>query len=136
MASDQYVGREFYGVWGNFDVTIDAHRDYLIGGTGVLQNPDEVGFGYGGVEKVRVRKQKRRWHFRAERVHDFAFAADPDYVHQQIDIQNGPVVHLLFDPETANEANWELLKRTIYSATLILWLPILVATHFQFYHPR
>ena len=108
---DQYVGREFYGVWGNFDVTIDAHRDYLIGGTGVLQNPDEVGFGYGGVEKVRVRKnKKRRWHFKAERVHDFAFAADPDYVHQQIDIQNGPVVHLLFDPETANAANWELLK--------------------------
>lgn len=108
---DQYVGREFYGVWGNFDVTIDAQRDYLIGGTGVLQNPDEVGFGYGGVEKVRVRKnKKRRWHFKAERVHDFAFAADPDYVHQQIDIQNGPVVHLLYDPETANEANWELLK--------------------------
>ena len=43
---------------GDFDVTIDAHRDYLIGGTGVLQNPDEVGFGYGGVEKVRVRKIK------------------------------------------------------------------------------
>ena len=62
---DQYVGREFYGVWGNFDVTIDAHRDYLIGGTGVLQNPDEVGFGYGGVEKVRVRKnKKRRWHLK------------------------------------------------------------------------
>ena len=48
--------------------------------------------------------------FKAERVHDFAFAADPDYVHQQIDLQNGPVVHLLYDPETANEANWELLK--------------------------
>ena len=108
---DQYVGREFYGVWGSFDVTIDIDRDYLIGGTGVLQNPDDVGFGYGGVEKVRVRKnKKRRWHFKAERVHDFAFAADPDYVHKQIDIQNGPLVHLLYDPKTAKEENWELLK--------------------------
>ena len=77
-------------------------------------------------------KNKRRWHFKAERVHDFAFAADPDYVHQQIDVQNGPVVHLLFDPETANEANWELLKRIIYNATLTSWLPILAIPYPQF----
>ena len=45
---DQYVGREFYGVWGSFDVHIKIHRDYILGGTGYLQNPKDVGFGYGG----------------------------------------------------------------------------------------
>ena len=108
---DQYVGREFYGVWGDFDVTIRAHRDYVIGGTGVLQNADEVGFGYGGIKKVRVkRRDKRVWKFKAERVHDFAFAADPDFTHELIQIENGPLVHLLYDPETANEENWQRLK--------------------------
>jgi len=29
--ADQYVGREFYGVWGSFDVKIHIHRDYVVG---------------------------------------------------------------------------------------------------------
>ena len=43
---------------------------------------------------------------KADSVHDFAFAADPDYKHVQLQIENGPLVHLLYDPKTANEANW------------------------------
>ncbi|MGB0194503.1 MAG: M1 family metallopeptidase, partial [Schleiferiaceae bacterium] len=110
--ADQYVGREFYGVWGSFDVKIHIHRDYVLGGTGYLQNPEDVGFGYGGVKKVRVRKNElRTWHFKADKVHDFAFAADPDYVHKQLQIENGPLVHLLYDPETANEANWDEIQK-------------------------
>ena len=30
--ADQYVGREFYGVWGSFDVKIHIDRDYVLGG--------------------------------------------------------------------------------------------------------
>tara|TARA_B100000767_G_scaffold164444_1_gene154110 strand:- start:1349 stop:3160 length:1812 start_codon:yes stop_codon:yes gene_type:complete len=108
---DQYVGREFYGIWGDFDVTIHAHRDYVLGGTGYLQNADAVGFGYGNFEKVRVRKNKKRvWRFKADRVHDFAFAADPDFVHDQLQIKNGPLVHLFYDPATANVKNWKKLQ--------------------------
>ena len=104
---DQYVGREFYGVWGTFDVTVHIDKSYVLGGTGYLQNPEDVGFGYGGVKKVRLgRNELRTWHFKADRVHDFAFAADPDYKHVQLRIENGPLVHLLYDPKTANEANW------------------------------
>ncbi|MDG1526399.1 MAG: M1 family metallopeptidase [Schleiferiaceae bacterium] len=104
---DQYVGREFYGVWGTFDVTVHIDKSYVLGGTGYLQNPEDVGFGYGGVKKVRLgRNELRTWHFKADRVHDFAFAADPDYKHVQLQIENGPLVHLLYDPKTANEANW------------------------------
>ena len=108
---DQYVGREFYGIWGDFDVTIRVHRDYVLGGTGYLQNTDAIGFGYGGFEKVRVKNnQKRVWRFKADRVHDFAFAADPDFVHDQLQIENGPLVHLFYDPATANVKNWKKLQ--------------------------
>ena len=31
---DPYIGREFYGVWGNFDVKITIDRNYTIGGSG------------------------------------------------------------------------------------------------------
>ena len=31
--ADQYVGREFYGVWGSFDVKIHINRNYVLGGT-------------------------------------------------------------------------------------------------------
>ena len=108
---DQYVGREFYGIWGDFDVTIHAHRDYVLGGTGYLQNADATGFGYEGFERVRVKKNKKRvWRFKADRVHDFAFAADPDFVHDQLQIENGPLVHLFYDPATANVKNWKRLQ--------------------------
>src|SRR5690606_6625329 len=44
--ADPYIGREFHGVWGDFDVTITIDENYTIGGTGYLQNPAEVGHGY------------------------------------------------------------------------------------------
>ena len=44
--ADEYIGREFYGVWGEFDVKISIDKDYVIGGTGYLQNPLEIGHGY------------------------------------------------------------------------------------------
>jgi hypothetical protein len=109
--ADQYVGREFYGVWGRFDVKIHIDQNYLLGGTGILQNPEAVGFGYGGVKRAKLSKNKKRtWHFTADHVHDFAFAADPDYVHDQVQIENGPLVHLLYDPKTANKENWAALQ--------------------------
>lgn len=109
--ADQYVGREFYGVWGSFDVEIMADKDYVIGGTGYLQNAEEVGFGYEGVKKARVKRgQKRKWHFKADNVHDFAFAADPDFTHDIVEIENGPTVHLFYDEMTANVENWERLQ--------------------------
>ena len=44
--ADPYIAREFYGVWGNFDVKITIDKNYTIAGTGYLQNPEEIGHGY------------------------------------------------------------------------------------------
>ena len=36
---NEYVGREFHAPFGNFDVKITIDQDYVLGGTGILQNP-------------------------------------------------------------------------------------------------
>jgi hypothetical protein len=41
--TEPYLGpSEFYNNFGSFDVTIDAPAGWIVGATGVLQNPDEV----------------------------------------------------------------------------------------------
>ena len=44
--ANPYVGREFYGIWGDYDVKIEIPSNYIVAGTGVLQNKDEIGYGY------------------------------------------------------------------------------------------
>ena len=41
--TNPYIGREFHGVWGDFDVKLTLDKRYVVGGTGYLQNPAEVG---------------------------------------------------------------------------------------------
>src|SRR5690606_19373289 len=41
--ADPYIAREFHGVWGDFDVKITLDKEYTVGGTGYLQNPQEIG---------------------------------------------------------------------------------------------
>ncbi len=40
--TEQYVAREFYGVWGDYDVTINLDKSYKIGATGVLANAHKL----------------------------------------------------------------------------------------------
>ena len=111
-----YVQREFIGVFGTFDVKITLDSAYTIGGTGVLQNPQEVGHGYQDPEKPLNRPDdgELTWHFRAGNVHTFAWAADENYTHDTYQVpEGGPKVHMLYvdEPQTGD---WKLLgQRTI-----------------------
>ena len=110
--SNPYVGREFYGVWGDFDVKITLDKTYVIGGTGYLQNPNEIGHGYqdAGVTVPIAKGNTLTWHFKAPMVHDFMWAADPNYQHDQIQMENGITVHHLFIPGEKTSESWERLK--------------------------
>ncbi len=109
--ADPYIGREFHGVWGNFDVKISIDKDFILGGSGYIQNPNEVGYGYEDEgEKVRRRGKKLTWHFNAPNVHDFAWAADKDYIHDKITGNDGTTLHFLYKDNKEIIENWKNLQ--------------------------
>jgi Peptidase family M1 domain len=93
-----YVAREFYGVWGDYDVTIHIDKTYLLGGTGYLQDAGAIGFGYEapGAKVLRPAGDKLAWHFIAPNVHDFMWAADPDFKHLIRRLPDGRVINVLY----------------------------------------
>jgi hypothetical protein len=107
-----YVAREFYGVWGDYDVTILIDKTYKLGGTGVLSNAAEIGWGYDkpGTELKPTAKPKRSWHFVANKVHDFVWAADPDYKHLVRKMPNGgPTLNVIYnykENDLKNDTAW------------------------------
>ncbi len=110
--ADPYIAREFHGVWGNFDVSITLDKRYTIGGTGYLQNPDEIGHGYEapGTKIKKVKGKNLTWHFKAPMVHDFMWAADPDYVHDTLPVENGPTLHFFYKNKPEILENWKNLQ--------------------------
>ena len=110
--TDPYIGREFHGVWGNFDVKITIDKKYVLGGTGYLQNPQEIGHGYEDAAKPlkRPRGKKLTWHFYAPKVHDFTWAADPDYIHDKLQVENGPMLHFFYKNNPDIIDNWKKLQ--------------------------
>ena len=102
--ADPYIAREFYGVWGNFDVKITIDKHYMIGGTGYLQNPNEIGFGYETGKVTKPKGNTLTWHFIAPNVHDFTWAADPNFVHDTQQVPNGPLMHFIYKNDTPETA--------------------------------
>lgn len=109
--TNPYIGREFYGVWGDFNVSISIDSSFVLGGTGVIQNPQEVCHGYQDMKKPikTVKGSKLSWDFKAENVHDFAWAADPEFIHDTTKLNNGTILHFLHKNDSLNE-NWKSLK--------------------------
>jgi hypothetical protein len=105
-----YVGREFHGVWGDFMVNITIDASYLIGATGVLQNPDEIGHGYSLKDIRHEPGTTNTWKFKAENVIDFAWAADADYIHETAQVKNGPLLHFFHQDDDEINENWKELK--------------------------
>lgn len=103
-----YVGREFYGVWGNYDVTISIAKNFKLGATGVLQNAAEIGWGYDkeGTPLNATAQAKRQWHFVASNVHDFVWAADTAYAHLVRKV--GPLtIHVIYKNVDSLQKAWQ-----------------------------
>ncbi|MDR2123125.1 MAG: M1 family metallopeptidase [Flavobacteriaceae bacterium] len=106
-----YIAREFQGVFGNYDVKITIDKNYIVGAGGVLQNPEEVK-GYTAKAKPVVRNNKIVWHFKAENILDFAWAADPDYTVESLQVAEGPLVYLVYQ-KSEKTKYWEGSKAII-----------------------
>ena len=116
-----YVLREFYGVWGNFDVRITIDKHYILGGTGYLQEGNKMGYGYEdpGNRVSQPAGDELTWHFIADSVHDFMWAADTGYVHLVRPIPNGPVLHVLYvnhKKEPSVDTSWMDLADAVKNA--------------------
>ena len=93
----QHLNREFYGDFGLYDVTLDFPSNYVLEASGVLQNRNEVlpdtlrakldikNFAAKKWEEAPsiitpyVKGERKKWHYIANNVHDFAFTGDPSY---------------------------------------------------------
>lgn len=107
---DEYVAREFIAPFGNFDVTLHLNKDYVVGSSGVLQNPTEVK-GYDKKAKVNSSNGKATWNFKAENIHDFAWAADPKFVVDSAKSKGGVTVYTVYLPTNKQvKENWKMAQ--------------------------
>jgi hypothetical protein len=128
----QYVAREFYGVWGDYDVTIKIDKSYKIGATGILENANEIGWGYdkSGTPLKNIATSKRTWHFVGKNVHDFVWAADPNYEHI-IKQADGVTINVIYKKVDSLEKNWQ----TIAEAAVIV-LPFIEKHFGKYLYPQ
>ncbi len=98
--ADPYIAREFHGVWGDYDVKLTIDSNYVVGGTGYVQG------------EPKIKGNKKTLHFKAPNVHDFAWAADPDYIHDTMQIPGGPILNFYYKSTLSNEQkeNWKKLQ--------------------------
>lgn len=103
-----YIAREFYGVWGDYDVKIKIDKKYILGGTGYLQNANQIGYGYEaeGVKAVQPAGDKLTWIFSAPNVHDFVWAADPEFKHVRKKVKADLTLHLLYKSTNVKDSAW------------------------------
>jgi len=111
--TDPYIAREFHGVFGDFDIKITIDKNYTIGGTGYLQNKNEIGHGYQDKD-VTVKYSKKTktltWHFVAPNVHDFAWGADDDFIHDIFIGENDVELHFFYKNNEKIKENWKALQ--------------------------
>ena len=108
--ADPYTGREFHGVWGDFDVKITLDKDFMVAASGYLQNAETIGKGYSDRKRAKTKKGQITWHYIAPMVHDFTWAADVDYIHDTYPGPNDVDLHFFYknDPEIIE--NWKRLQ--------------------------
>lgn len=90
-AHQYHANTEFYANFGNYRVTINVPKTHIVAATGKLVAPPEV------------KGAQRQYIFTAERVHDFAWAADSSFIERQLlyasDQQPEVRIQLFLQPE-------------------------------------
>ncbi|HEY1871225.1 MAG TPA: M1 family metallopeptidase, partial [Chitinophagaceae bacterium] len=116
--ANPYIAREFYGVWGDYNVNISIDKNYMLAATGTLQNANEVGYGYetSNLNRQTSSAKTLTWKFSAQNVHDFVWAADTAYTMIKKQIQNGPLFYFVYKKVDSLKANWESLANAIEKA--------------------
>ena len=89
--TNPYIAREFYGVWGNYDVTLRLDKSYMVGGTGVLQNPTSA------LDK----DGHKVWNFKGNTIHDFVWFADNNFKHLSKEVRKGLTLHVYYKAKDA-----------------------------------
>jgi len=116
--ANPYIAREFYGIWGDFDVKITIDKQYVLGGSGYLQNPEEIGHGYlpEGQSPKPTKGNKLTWHFKAPNVHDFMWAADPNYTHTSLKRPDGLTLNFFYLKNERTQDVWAALPKIMDKA--------------------
>ncbi|MBK8920746.1 MAG: M1 family metallopeptidase [Saprospirales bacterium] len=120
--ANPYIAREFYGVWGDFDVRITIDKSYIVAAGGYLQNPQEIGYGYEepGTTLQLPPGDQYTYHFFAPDVHDFVWAADPDYAHTKFAADDGTVMHFFWQKDKGYDKAWQDLPAIMNRARTII----------------
>jgi hypothetical protein len=149
--AELYLGpSEFYNNFGRFDVRLDVPAGWIVSGTGVLQNAEEVltpiarqrlasvlqsdavttivGADEAGPGRATAAGDRLVWHFVADTVNDFAWATAKSYVWQATRATipgRGPVpIHMVFLPGRAGlYANAATISRHALEFYSRLWFP-------------
>jgi hypothetical protein len=120
--SNPYIAREFYGVWGDFDVKITIDKKYVVAAGAYLQNPEAIGYGYEqpGQTVKQPAGDKLTYHFKSENVHDFVWAADPEFTHTKLLAEDGSLMHFFWKKGKGYDAQWEKLPAIMNRARSIM----------------
>ncbi len=97
--ANPYIAREFYGVWGDYDVQINIDKNYFVAAGGDLINTNEIG-------------ATKTWKWQANNVHDFMWAADPTYKMITRKVANGPLIKVVYKAVDSVESRWQKLADT------------------------
>jgi hypothetical protein len=139
--TEQYLGQgEFYLEYGSFDVSLTVPTDMIVAATGVLQNPDEVLTAAQRARLARARTASETvvirgkdeignpasrpptthstltWHFTADSVRDFAWAAARHFIWDAVGVNGGKTLAMSFYPPSA-DSTWK--QATQYAKTAI-----------------
>ncbi|KIG12678.1 Zn-dependent aminopeptidase [Enhygromyxa salina] len=96
---------EFYADFGDYEVFLDVPSDYVVGATGVRVGEEAPSEG------------RKRLHYRAQMVHDFAWVADPNFIEHWGEYE-GIRIRQLIQPKFVDDADTHLEAQKLALASM------------------